>query len=370
MVDRDSESLDWSASTIHSAPAHRRGDPPADGPRRAPSFGGPPRRPGSRGPARDFIRRYGWRAYALPLLAVVSVVAVLAARSGPAKGPAYATDAGSTHQPRAQLTPSSGPSTGSNPSTHSPSPTPAPPTASGTIVGKADHASGNALETVLKAAALPPGRPYTTKGTGTFRVLMGTTKIVGHGRLYRYDIEIENGITGIDVAAYASLVDRTLDDPRSWSGHGVSLERVDSGPVDFHITLTSALTVRALCGYTLSVESSCYAAAGTGSVGVNRVILDDARWVRGATAYVGDLTAYRQYMINHEDGHALGHIHAHECLSDGLAPTMMQQTFGLRSAATGKLCQANPWPYPPGATDAPGAEQPDTSKNNEYNLGD
>ena len=100
---------------------------------------------------------------------------------------------------------------------------------------------------------------------------------------------------------------------------------------------------------------------------VNRVVLNDARWVRGDAAYVGDLAAYRIYMINHEDGHALGHEHAHECLPGGLAPVMMQQTFGLRSAATGKLCQANPWPYPPGATGAPGAEQRRTPpQNDEY----
>ena len=49
---------------------------------------------------------------------------------------------------------------------------------------------------------------------------------------------------------------------------------------------------------------------------------------------------------------------------------MMQQTFGLKSATTGKNCGANPWPYPPGAKGAPGAEQPDTAQNNEYNLGD
>ena len=40
---------------------------------------------------------------------------------------------------------------------------------------------------------------------------------------------------------------------------------------------------------------------------MNRVVLNDARWVRGDAAYVGDLDAYRIYMINHEDGHALGH---------------------------------------------------------------
>jgi hypothetical protein len=92
--------------------------------------------------------------------------------------------------------------------------------------------------------------------------------------------------------------------------------------------------------------------------------------VRGAGPYVGDLNAYRIYMINHEDGHAMGHQHAHQCLPGGLAPVMMQQTFGLKSADTGANCGANPWPYPPGAKGAPGAEQPDTAQNNEYNTAD
>jgi hypothetical protein len=103
---------------------------------------------------------------------------------------------------------------------------------------------------------------------------------------------------------------------------------------------------------------------------VNRVIFNVARWVRGSTAYVGDLAAYRVYMINHEDGHAMGHRHAHQCLPGGLAPVMMQQTFGLRSATSGKMCGANPWPYPPGAAGVPGAEQADTPQNDEYGLAD
>jgi hypothetical protein len=128
------------------------------------------------------------------------------------------------------------------------------------------------------------------------------------------------------------------------------------------------MTVRQICGYSVHVETSCYMPAGLWPV--NRVVLNDARFARGATAYVGDRDTYRIYMINHEVGHAVGHQHAHQCLPGGLAPVMMQQTFGLRSAATGDLCEANPWPYPPGAKGAPGAEQQDTPQNDEYGLGD
>jgi hypothetical protein len=96
-------------------------------------------------------------------------------------------------------------------------------------------------------------------------------------------------------------------------------------------------------------------------------VLNDSRWVRGDAAYIADLASYRTYMINHETGHAIGHLHAHECLAGGLAPVMMQQTIGLLTTS-GQICQANPWPFPPGATDAPGAEAPDTQINNEFNL--
>jgi hypothetical protein len=312
------------------------------------SFGGGSG-PGAAETVREFVRRYGWRAYALPVLLVLTVVALLTVRD-----PAPAQHSVATGNDHPVVT----------------SPSASAPVAPPTIPLKADTSTGRVYNRALTRGELPRGGPYTKVGDGTFRVLKGTTKIVGKsGPLYRYDIEVENGIKHIDLAAFAKLVDTTLADPRSWSGHGVRLQRVSSGSISFHITLTSAMTVRKFCGYDIPVETSCYASY-TSTGDVNRVVLNDARWVRGASPYVGDLHAYRTYMINHEDGHALGHQHAHECLPGGLAPVMMQQTFGLKSAVTGKNCGANQWPYPPGAKGAPGAEQPDTNQNNEYYIGD
>ena len=291
----------------------------------------------------DFSHRYGWRAYALPALVLLTIAALMTTTGVHGKPPHPAANANNATTP--------------------------PPVASSSITLKQDTPKGKINPTVLAAAALPAGPAYTVSGSGSFHVLPGTSQPVGTGQLYRYSIEVEDGITGVDINQFENLVVQTLADPRSWSGHGVRLQRVDSGHVDFHVSLTSAMTVRTLCGYTVHVETSCYASAGA-TTPVNRVVLNIARWVRGATAYVGDLDAYRIYMINHEDGHALGHQHAHQCLPGGLAPAMMQQTFGLRSAVTGRLCEANPWPYPPGAKGAPGAEQPDTAQNDEYGLGD
>jgi hypothetical protein len=344
-------------------PDHQRRDSASDirYARRPASFGGGGPRFGDS--VRDFVRRYGWRAYALPILVIVSVVALFTTTSS---SPKPAADPG-------PLTTASG-----HPA---PSPTPdqspggsSPPVAPSSIPLKSDNATGSSHVNLhlLTNAKLPAGPDYTKRGTGTFRVIPGQSPIAGTtGDLYRYDVEVERGITGVDVTQFADLVQRTLADPRSWSGHGVRVQRVDSGTIDFHVSLTTSMTVRKFCGYTIPVETSCYATAYSApGVSVNRVVLNDARWVRGAATYVGDLRSYRLYMINHEDGHALGHEHAHQCLPGGLAPVMMQQTFGLKSATTGQYCAANSWPYPPGAKGAPGAEQPDTAQNNEYYLGD
>ena len=295
---------------------------------------------------RDFVRRYGWRAYALPVLVVVTILALLTAGSA-AKKP-VAT--GGTHSTaNAQ---------------------PAPPVASGQISLKSDQPGANSHDAVLSAAALPSGAKYTAKGAGTYRVLKGKGPVVGTGTLHRYTVDVENGITGVNLAQFASLVQTTLSDPRSWAGHdGVALQRVDSGQADFHVSLTSSMTVRSLCGYDMPIETSCFAATDpTTGATIDRVVLNVARWVRGDANYVGDLNAYRVYMINHEDGHAIGHQHAHDCLSNGLAPVMMQQTLGLRSAVSHKLCQANPWPFPKNVRDAPGHEEPDTPQNSEIVL--
>jgi hypothetical protein len=287
----------------------------------------------------DFVHRYGWRAYALPILAVITVLALATTGGGQAPteaaaGPAQSPSAG------AQFAPND-------------------------INLKSDAPGAGSQDTALPADALPSGGDYTIQGTGAFRTLLGTGPVVGQGTVHHYRIDVEQGITGIDLRQFAQRVQTVLADKRSWAGHqGLALQRVDSGPVDFAISLTSSYTVRKLCGYDIHTETSCFAPSGSvAGLTVSRVVLNNARWVRGDAAYVGDLDAYRTYMINHEAGHALGHMHSHECLSDGLAPVMMQQTLGLKSKATGQMCSANPWPYPPGVTDAPGAEQPDTQSN-------
>ncbi len=125
----------------------------------------------------------------------------------------------------------------------------------------------------------------------------------------------------------------TLDDPRGWTGGGtLRLRRVGPGQAyDFTVYLATPRTRDALCGSGLDSYTSCRKG--------DKVVLNVARWVKGVPGYGAPLSVYRQYMVNHEVGHRLGHGHE-RCPGKGEpAPVMQQQTLGLHG------CTPNPWPY-------------------------
>jgi hypothetical protein len=294
---------------------------------------------------RRFVARYGWRAYALPVLVLVSVVALSTTSFHKQRNTAL--DTGAALSTGVAVPASSPPASRTG-------------TPSTTVRSSASKPSATPATRALSPLALPLGGTYSKSGNGTFTTVPGTSGVIGKGRLYRFSIEIENGVSGVDTKAFAATVMKALGDSRSWTHTGqVSLQRVDTGAVDFHLSLVSSMTVRSLCGYTLPVETSCY------DGGQSRVVLNVSRWVRGAQVYPDELATYRLYAVNHEVGHALGHNHSHSCLSSGLAPVMMQQTIGTKTA-TGKVCGANPWPYPTGDSDAPGAEQPGDGPDSDF----
>lgn len=171
------------------------------------------------------------------------------------------------------------------------------------------------------------------RGDGQVTVVAGRTQPSGSGAVRRYTVAVEGGL-GIDAAAFAAAVDRTLADPRSWGHPGrLAFQRVDSGPVDVKVVLASPLTTDRLCR---PLSTNGIYSCGNGSTAV----LNSMRWLRGADAYAGRLPEYRQYVVNHEVGHTIGHAHE-GCHGAGqLAPVMMQQTKGVG------VCLPSPWPYP------------------------
>ena len=228
------------------------------------------------------------------------------------------------------------------------------PTQSGRTAPDPNGISGSSA-----VGALPTGAAFTVKGRGTWHVVPGTTPPLGNGaQVFTYTVEVEDGIAPPSVGAeFAGKVDATLADTRSWIAAGaVTLRRIDHGTPSFRISLTSQLTVRRpdLCGWDIPLEASCY------SRQAGRVVINIARWVRGAATFNGDIGAYREYAINHEVGHALDHHHQPCAQNGGLAPVMMQQSWSTSNdqlapldpqviPADHKVCRYNPYPYPRGA---------------------
>ncbi|QUH00321.1 DUF3152 domain-containing protein [Saccharopolyspora erythraea] len=287
---------------------------------------------------RRALGRYGWRIYALPLLVVVSALAVFQAVRPPEGGRAL------------EMNP---PNDDTGPA--APIVTEAPP--------------GQTFAPDMFSADLPPGAPLPEFGARTFDVLPGTSPRVGQGDLYRYTVEVEVGVKlseGND--SFGHLVQETLSDPRSWTNPqagGIALERVDrTGPrPDFRVILVSQQTAREACDFSNGVpfDSSCRKG--------DMVYINAARWVRGAVSFEGDSGSYRRYAINHEVGHVFGNGHVGCPAPGGLAPVMMQQTFSVANnelhelnkvadqgtfiPANGFVCKYNAWPFPVGGNGGP-----------------
>jgi hypothetical protein len=177
--------------------------------------------------------------------------------------------------------------------------------------------------------------PVSQEGTGELSVVPGTASPPGGGPVRRYLVEVEEGL-GVDAEEFARTVHATLNDPRSWSAGGAAaFERVDASEarrVAFRVALTSPDTTDRLCApLATRGQLSCHNGG--------RAVLNVVRWLDGVPEHP-DLAAYRQYLVNHEVGHALGHGHV-GCPGAGeLAPVMQQQSKGVAP------CLPNAWPHP------------------------
>ncbi len=113
----------------------------------------------------------------------------------------------------------------------------------------------------------------------------------------------------------------------------MSFARTD-GDADIRVVLASPTKVDAMCA-PLNTHSD-YSCGRNGHAAINYT-----RWVQ-ATDEFGDRNVYREYVINHEVGHLLGHQHV-SCPGEGaVAPIMQQQSIQVAP------CTPNGWPFPDG----------------------
>ena len=175
-------------------------------------------------------------------------------------------------------------------------------------------------------------RTVAESGTGSFDVAGGTAPAPGPGTVRTLRVEVERDLP-VDRDRFAAFVMTTLNDSRGWGHDGaMSFARTD-GDAPITVVLASPDTSADLCG---DLDTRGRLSCRNGP----RVVLTYHRWVTGTDEYADNLTGYRQYLVNHEVGHALGHGHE-RCPGPGQpAPVMQQQTLGL------KECTQNSWPHP------------------------
>lgn len=281
---------------------------------------------------RRFVDIFGWRAYAIPLLAIITVWVLLDVMLSGFGSTDEPVTVGAQTSSNAPVDPQRGPDPAKTP----------PPS--------------------IAATELPAGGNFTMTGQGVYRTVgvPGAQRGEGKEKTFTYVVEVEEGI---DTAAYggddafATMVDATLTNVKGWTHDPrFRFEHIQESPglvPDLRIQLTSVETTHSLCGNDIEMETSCfYADKG-------RVVINESRWVRGATPFEGDLGAYRQYLINHEVGHGIGYGLHESCGGQGeLAPIMMQQTLSVSNSQLyhidpeevykddGLVCVTNPWPYP------------------------
>ncbi|MBD5786918.1 DUF3152 domain-containing protein [Cellulosimicrobium terreum] len=148
-------------------------------------------------------------------------------------------------------------------------------------------------------------------------------------------VEVEDGLP-VDGEVFADAVITTLNDPRGWSSSdGVTFARTDGDEPSIRVVLASPTTVDDLCA-PLQTEGTY--SCGNSVDGV--AVLNFERWVLGAPDFADDVATYRQYLVNHEVGHVLGHAHE-PCPAKGeVAPVMVQQSISTEG------CLPNGWPSP------------------------
>lgn len=167
-------------------------------------------------------------------------------------------------------------------------------------------------------------------GTGDLVVVPGSDPGPGTGTVRTVRVEVEDGLD-VDGEVFAHFVMATLNDPRGWGADGsLSFARTDE-PADLRVVLASPDLTDAMCAPLLTRgQVSC----GRGG----HATINFRRWVEAIPDYGHDRRGYRQYVVNHEVGHLLGHPHE-QCPGAGeLAPIMQQQSYGVAP------CVPNPWP--------------------------
>ncbi|MDQ4059143.1 MAG: DUF3152 domain-containing protein [Actinomycetota bacterium] len=164
--------------------------------------------------------------------------------------------------------------------------------------------------------------------TGRLVTLRGRSRIRGPGDVRRFSIAIEDGLR-VDRKAVASKIERTLFDSRGWRSSGIAFRRVIERAAIKIVLVSPRMTDRLCAPMQTRGRFSCH--------NDGFVVLNVWRWRHGSRDFEYR-SRYREYLVNHEVGHALGRGHLYCARAGARAPVMMPQTEGVGA------CMPNPWP--------------------------
>jgi hypothetical protein len=148
------------------------------------------------------------------------------------------------------------------------------------------------------------------------------------------------------------FIKRTLDDPRGHAGNGHCFRRCQKPHrPDVIVRLTPRDVMDELFGGKLANLSVTDVSRRP-----RKIYIDHINWQTIPKGFTGCHTTYKQYLLQHEVGHAIGilrHDHPlHDQTHTGKCPVMYQQTKGT------SMCEPNPWLYPKNSKKKPCKKKP------------
>ena len=147
------------------------------------------------------------------------------------------------------------------------------------------------------------------------------------GRYYWY-LAIDDDVTGVDFREVANIIVNTLSDVYGWSRYGYHFKMIENMNNDnskknkknvIAVRISSPKTLKRQCNFE---GLSCT------DLQRNEILFNSHRWKYGSKKSGLCLNHYRQQLINHEFGHAIGYDHVvPEVNQNRECPVMYQQTI-------------------------------------------